>query len=67
MDIGSAKVDELSMAEVPHHLINVTDINEQFSAGDYFRLAKLSLEVCVHVYREEEGGGEGGIILITKY
>ncbi len=48
MDIGSAKVDSKSQAEVPHHLINVADIKDSFSAAEYYNLAKPCLEV--HIY-----------------
>ena len=52
MDIGSAKVDDKSRSDIPHHLINVTRINDHFSAGDYFKLARSSIEVIKVHYRD---------------
>ena len=40
MDIGSAKVDAQSQRDIPHHLIDVYDLKERFSAGDYYKMAK---------------------------
>lgn len=35
LDIGTAKVTAEEMAGVPHHLINVRDINESYSVSDF--------------------------------
>ena len=45
LDIGSAKVDAAVRSRVPHHLLDVASITEQFSAGDYYRLAMLAVQV----------------------
>ena len=45
MDVGSAKVDESVCSRVPHHLLDVASIREQFSAGDYYKLAMLAIKV----------------------
>jgi tRNA dimethylallyltransferase len=40
MDIGSAKPTAEQRSIVPHHMIDVCDPDEDFSAGDYARLAR---------------------------
>lgn len=35
LDIGSAKVDAATRERVPHHLIDLVDPDQEFSAGDY--------------------------------
>jgi tRNA dimethylallyltransferase len=44
MDVGTAKPSREERARVPHHLIDVADPNEAFTAGDYSRLARESLQ-----------------------
>ena len=39
MDIGTAKPDPAERARLPHHLIDVVEPSEQFSAGSFVRLA----------------------------
>lgn len=39
MDIGSAKITSEEMAGVPHHLLDIMDPTEQFSAAQYQELA----------------------------
>jgi len=40
MDVGSAKPSPEELARVPHHMIDVRDPDEDFSAGDYVREAR---------------------------
>jgi len=42
-DIGTAKVPVAERHGVPHHLIDVIDPGQPFTAGDYARLAKAAL------------------------
>ena len=35
LDIGSAKVDEKTMQEIPHHLINIKDFDENYNVGEF--------------------------------
>jgi tRNA dimethylallyltransferase len=42
-DIGTAKVPESARRGVPHHLLDVIEPTEHFTAGDYARLARASL------------------------
>lgn len=42
-DVGSAKATRAERTSVPHHLIDVADPGEAFSAADYARLAREAL------------------------
>jgi len=44
MDIGSAKPSLIERARVPHHMIDIRDPNEYFSAGDYVREGRECIE-----------------------
>ena len=44
MDIGTAKPTAEEMSRVPHHLIDVADPGEDFSAGDYSELAASAVD-----------------------
>jgi len=44
MEIGTAKPTAQERAAVPHHLIDLRDPTDQFSAGDYERLGRAVLE-----------------------
>lgn len=44
MDIGTAKPSLDEMGEVPHHLIDVADISEVFSAARFVELASAAIE-----------------------
>jgi tRNA dimethylallyltransferase len=44
LDIGSAKAGAAERRAVPHHLIDVVDPDEDFSAADYARLAGAAIE-----------------------
>lgn len=39
MDVGSAKPDPGYLQQLPHHLLNIRDIQENFNTGDFVRLA----------------------------
>lgn len=43
MDVGTAKPTAEEMAEVPHHLIDVADITEPFSAAKFVELASAAI------------------------
>lgn len=43
MDLGSAKPSPAERARVPHHLIDVADPDQPFTAGAYSRLARAAL------------------------
>ena len=44
MELGTAKPTREERARVPHHLIDVSEPNEPFTAGAYSRLARESLQ-----------------------
>ena len=45
MDIGSAKIDAATRDRVPHHLLDVVDVTEPFSALEFYKLALPAIEV----------------------
>src|SRR5262245_5225188 len=44
VNIGSAKVPAVERRGIPHHLIDVLDPDEIFTAGDYVRITRPLLE-----------------------
>jgi tRNA dimethylallyltransferase len=46
MDIGTAKPDAALLSRLPHHLIDILDPHEQYTAGDFARLAD---EACSRI------------------
>jgi tRNA dimethylallyltransferase len=44
MELGTAKPTKEERARVPHHLIDVAEPNEAFTAGEYSRLARKALQ-----------------------
>lgn len=43
MELGTAKPTKEERARVPHHLIDVADLDEPFTAGEYSRRARAAL------------------------
>jgi tRNA dimethylallyltransferase len=43
MDIGTAKASPVDRDKVPHHMLDLRNPGEDFSAGDYQRIARASL------------------------
>jgi tRNA dimethylallyltransferase len=43
MDLGSAKPSQEDRARIPHHLIDIVDPDQPFTAGDYSRMARAAL------------------------
>ncbi len=43
MDIGTAKAKKKERSAVPHHLIDIVDIDQDFSVAQYQRLAKQTI------------------------
>jgi tRNA dimethylallyltransferase len=56
MDLGTAKPTVAERARLPHHLIDVADPDEPFTAGDYSRLARAALS---------EVAGRGKLPIVT--
>lgn len=44
LDIGTAKVTEKEMAGIPHHLINVREVTESYSAADFQKMARQVMQ-----------------------
>ena len=47
MDIGTAKPTSTEMCGIPHHLIDIADINESFSAARFIELASNAINDIV--------------------
>jgi tRNA dimethylallyltransferase len=47
MDLGTAKPTSAERARIPHHLIDVVDPDQPFTAGDYSRQARAALRDIV--------------------
>jgi tRNA dimethylallyltransferase len=43
LDVGSAKIPLAERRGIPHHLIDVANLDEHFTAGDFQRLARQSI------------------------
>jgi tRNA dimethylallyltransferase len=56
MEVGTAKPTREERARVPHHLIDVADPNEPFTAGEYSRRARAALR---------EIAGRGRLPIVT--
>ena len=56
MDVGSAKPSREERARVPHHLIDVADPDQTFTAGEYSRQARAALS---------EIAGRGRVPIVT--
>ena len=60
MDLGTAKPTGDERARVPHHLIDVAEPNEPFTAGAYSRSARAALrEIAVREHLPIVTGGTG--------
>src|SRR6185295_17682117 len=44
LDVGSAKATREERARVPHHLVDVRDPDQEFSAADYAVQARAAIE-----------------------
>ena len=56
MDLGTAKPTKKEQARLPHHLIDVADPDQPFTAGDYSRRARAALR---------EIAGRGKLPIVT--
>ena len=46
LDIGSGKITESEMRGIPHHLIDVLDPHERYSAADFQKAARKEIDDC---------------------
>lgn len=44
LDLGTAKPGPAERARVPHHLLDVADLDQPFTAADFVRLARMAVE-----------------------
>ncbi|MSR43044.1 MAG: tRNA (adenosine(37)-N6)-dimethylallyltransferase MiaA [Pedosphaera sp.] len=42
LDLGTAKPSAEERAQIPHHLVDVVELTESFSAGDFVRFARVA-------------------------
>ncbi|MGD0292285.1 MAG: tRNA (adenosine(37)-N6)-dimethylallyltransferase MiaA [Terracidiphilus sp.] len=60
MDLGTAKPTKEERARLPHHLIDVTDPDQPFTAGEYSRQARVALrEISARGHLPIVTGGTG--------
>lgn len=65
LDIGTAKITPAEMEGVPHHLINIRDLNQRFSAAEFQKLANEQIEQIEHKGRLPMIVGGTGFYLQT--
>lgn len=63
MDVGSAKPTTRERARVPHHLLDITDPDQPFTAGEYSRRARHALSEIVKRERVPVVTGGTGLYL----
>src|SRR6185295_14653508 len=60
LDIGTAKLPPAERADVPHHLMDLLDPNQLFTAGQYARRARVVLaEITERRHLPVVAGGTG--------
>lgn len=47
LDIGSAKEEQSTMQEIPHHLIDIKDFNETYNVGEFIEDVKVALDKVI--------------------
>ena len=47
LNIGSAKVDEETMSQIPHHLINIKEFHETYNVGSFIQDTKKAIETII--------------------
>ena len=63
MDVGTAKPDVSTRSRLPHHLIDIRNPDEQFSVGDFIRLADVACHDIVERGRIPVVSGGTGFYL----
>jgi tRNA dimethylallyltransferase len=46
MDIGTAKPSQAELAEIPHHMIDLRDVNETTTVAEFQQLARAAIADC---------------------
>ena len=47
MDIGSGKPDKATLAEIPHHLVDIRDPSQPYSAAEFCEDAKIAMDKII--------------------
>jgi tRNA dimethylallyltransferase len=63
MDLGSAKPSMEEQARLPHHLINIANPDQPFTAGEYSRLARTAMRDIASRHRLPVVTGGTGLYL----
>ncbi len=63
MDIGTAKVTKKEMDGIVHHMIDIKDVNEDFSVFDYQRYARQIMDTLISVHKNIVIVGGTGLYL----
>jgi tRNA dimethylallyltransferase len=66
-DIGSAKPTPAERARVPHHLVDVVEPDQEFSAADYARLAHKAAHALAETGRRAIFAGGTGLYLRAAF
>jgi len=48
LDIGSAKEDKRTMAEIPHHLIDIKEFNETYNVGEFLEDTQKAINLILN-------------------
>lgn len=60
LDIGTAKVTDAEKESVPHHLINIRDVDEPYTASDFQQMGRAKInEITAHEHIPIVVGGTG--------
>lgn len=67
-DIGTAKPSALELTQVPHHLVNICEPHDAFTAGDFEREARVRIqEIAARGKRALLVGGSGFYLRTLLY
>ncbi len=62
MDVGSAKPSREERSRVAHHMIDIRDPDEDFSAGDYVREARKCISEILQKWRPSACSWGNGVV-----
>ena len=63
LDIGTAKPTKAEQSAVPHHQIDLCNLDEHYSAGQYARDAEITLKQTGRTWEETNSCGGVGALL----
>lgn len=44
LDIGTAKPSQAILAQIPHHLVDICDLTQEYSAGDFYNDVRFAID-----------------------